>query len=120
MFFSFQNFLPKAAANYKFTQQFKAIQICQEYRKIALDLFKSNQDQTFPLAFEEATLTIGVTNSAWSQHLTMHKQTIIDEINKKYGQGTLKNVKIKHSEKPQEFKNYEEDSEETLGNDMPQ
>lgn len=105
MFSSFQNFLPKAAAKYGFQKQFKAIEICQEYRRIAKGLLPEKSDEeTFPKSYDHNTLTIGVINSSWAQQLMMQKHKIIEEINKKYGVNTVKNLKIQMAEKREDLK----------------
>lgn len=100
MFDSFQKYLPKAAAHYGIQKELKAMQICQEYRRIAQGLFpKQNTEETSPKSYNHNTLTIGVTSSAWAQQLMMQKHKILEEINKKYGATTLKDIKIEMVEK---------------------
>lgn len=95
MFEPLQNFLPKAAQEYKFTRQFKAIQICQEYRNIIEKIFsKEALKQTIPKAYQNQILTINVYNSVWAQQITMHKHRILEEINLKFGPKTLKKIHI--------------------------
>lgn len=95
MFQAFQKYLPKAAAEYNFTKQLQAVQICQEFRSLSKTLMPAEAStQTFPKSYDGKTLTIGVLNSAWAQQIAMQKHKILEAINKKYGSQTLQNIKI--------------------------
>lgn len=103
MFDPLQNFLAKAAGNYGFTKQMKAIHICQEYRNIAPGLFpEAWVRETFPKAYDREILVIGVYNSMWAQTVMMKRQQILEAINKKFGEGTVKTVRIETCEKMEE------------------
>ncbi len=96
-----QNILPQVTGKYNFTITLKAIQICQEYRKVAEELLpKDVLKNTFPKSYEDNTLTIGVYNSAWAQQVQMYKHTIQQKINEKFGPVAIKNIKIKVSIDP--------------------
>ena len=95
MFDPFQNQILQAAGKYGFTQQFKAIQICQEYRNLAPTLLpKGALEQTRPKSYTKQTLVIGVQNSMWAEQLMMQKHRILEAINHKFGPGTVKNIRI--------------------------
>lgn len=100
MYQPFQKFLAKAAAEYNFTKQLRAVQICQEFRTLSKTLLPDEAAaQTFPKSFDGKTLTIGVVNSAGAQHLAMQKHQILEAINKKYGATTVQNIRIEMSDK---------------------
>jgi len=100
MFDAFQKFLNKAAAEYNFTKQLRAVQICQEFRSLSKTLLPGEAAaQTFPKSYDGKTLVIGVMNSAGAQHLAMQKHQILEAINKKYGPTTVQNIRIEMSEK---------------------
>jgi predicted nucleic acid-binding Zn ribbon protein len=95
MFHEFQKFLPKAAAEYNFTKQLQAVQVCQEFRTLSKKIFPPEAStQTFPVSYDGKTLTVGVLNSAWAQQIAMQKHQILEAINLKYGPQTLQNVRI--------------------------
>lgn len=99
MFDSFQKFIPKAAAEYNFTKQLQAVQICQEFRSLSKKMLPEQaQTQTFPKSYDGKTLTIGVLNSAWAEVIAMQKHEFLEAINKKYGTKTLQNIKIEMCE----------------------
>ncbi len=95
-----QNILPQITGKYNFTLTFKAIQICQEYRKLAEELLpKEALKNTFPKSYEDNTLIIGVLNAGWAQQVQMHKHTIQQKLNEKFGPHTVKNIRIQTNEK---------------------
>lgn len=99
MFDAFQQYLNKAASEYNFTRQFRAVQICQEFRSLSKTLLSPEaSSQSFPKSYNGKTLTIGVTNSACAQQIAMRKHEIIEAINKKYGAKTVQNIKVEMSE----------------------
>jgi predicted nucleic acid-binding Zn ribbon protein len=101
MFDAFQKFLPKAAAEYNFSKQLQAVQICQEFRSLSSKIFPPEAStQAFPKSYDGRTLTIGVVNSAWAQQIAMQKQQILEAINKKYGPKTIQNIKIEMTSAP--------------------
>ncbi len=105
MFHPFQKFLQKAAGEYSFTKQMKAIQVCQEYRNIAPGLLPEGAlKETFPKSFDEARaiLTIGIYNSMWAQVVTMKRQQIMEGINQKFGTDAVKTVRVEVCEKTEE------------------
>ncbi len=92
---SLQNILPKVAGKFNFKKTLDAIEVCQEYRNQAQKILPAESlKSTFPKSYENETLTIGVLNSAWAQQLLMHKHRIQQGINKKFGENTVKNVRI--------------------------
>lgn len=95
MYDAFQKFLPKAAAEYNFTKQMKAAQVCQEFRSL------SKTPETFP-HYDGKTLIVGVLNSAAAQELSQQKHEILAAINHKFGPKTLQNIKVRVSEQPAE------------------
>ena len=100
MFHPFQKFLPKAAAEYNFTKQLKAVKICQEFRSLSKQLLpKEAESQTFPKSYDEGVLTVGVLNSACAQQIAMQKHQFQEAINQKYGSKTLQNIKIEMTDK---------------------
>lgn len=85
MWNSLQTLLPKAAGKYNFALSLKAIEICQEYRKLAVKLLPSEVlEYTFPKYYENQVLTVGVLNSVWAEQLQIKKHILLEEMNKKY------------------------------------
>jgi hypothetical protein len=100
MFDPIQKLLPKAAAQYNFSQQLQAIKICEEYRRIARKILPPEAaGQAFPKSYSRNTLTIGVLNSVLAHQVAIQKHLIMEEINGKYGMNTVKNLKIEMTEK---------------------
>lgn len=101
MFDAFQKFLPKAAAEYNFTKQMKAAEVCQEFRSLSKKLLSPEaQEQTFPRHYQDGTLTVGAINSAAAEQLSQQKHLLLEAINKKFGPKTLQKIKVQVSEHP--------------------
>ncbi len=99
-----QKFLNKAAAHFNFTEGFRASQICQEYRKLAANLLPAGAlENTLPKHYRGQTLTIKVFNSGWGQQVLMQRHHIIKAINTKFGEKTLKNIRIEVVENSDEL-----------------
>ena len=99
-----QKFLPKAAAHYGFSEGFKASQICQEYRNLAPTLLPAGVlENTMPKSYHRQTLTIAVFNSGWAQQVHMQRHHILKALNAKFGEKTVKEIRIETVEKPDEL-----------------
>lgn len=99
-----QKFLPKAAAHYHFAEGLMAAQICQEYRKLASEFLPVGAlEHTAPKSYRRHILTVKVYNSAWSQQVLMQRHHILKAINAKFGEKTLKEIRIEIAEKPDEL-----------------
>ena len=99
-----QKLLPKAAAHHGFSEGMKAAQICQEYRKLALTLLPSGAlEHTAPKHYRRQILTVRVFNAAWGQQVLMQRHHILKAINQKFGEKTLKDIRIEIAEKPDEL-----------------
>lgn len=95
MFDSFQKYLNKAAAEYNFTRQLQAVQICQEFRSLSKTLLSAEASaQAFPKSFDGKTLTVGVLNSASAQQVAIQKHQILEAINLKFGPRALQNIRV--------------------------
>ncbi len=109
MYTPFQKFLPKAAGKYNFTRQLKAIEICQEYRKIAPLLFSPTVlEHSFPKSYENHVLTIGVYDSLWAGQLAMQKHLIQAAINEKFGADAVSKITFHFCEKKAPIEGIEE------------
>lgn len=101
MFHQLHSLIPKAAAHFEFTDQMKAIQVCQEYRRIAKGLFpKLEPEEMQPKHYKHQILTILVPHPTIANQLQMQKHKIHEELNAKFGPNTLKNIKIEVGQKP--------------------
>jgi len=99
MWNSIQSLLPKAAGKYNFAKGLKAVEICEQYRKIALQTLPPAAAQnTFPKSYKDATLTLGALNSAWAQQLQMNKHRIHQSLTEKFGARAIKKIKIEITE----------------------
>ena len=49
---------------------------------------------TEPISVEHGTLTVSVSNPAWRQELVFKQQDIINQLNKKLGKNTIKEVRF--------------------------
>ena len=49
---------------------------------------------TEPISVEHGTLTVSVSSSTWRQELVFKQQDIINQLNKKLGQNTIKEVRF--------------------------
>ena len=95
MYQPFQNYLNRAAAEYNFTRQIQAAQVCHEFRSLSKTLLPAAAaDLTFPISYEWKNLTVGVMNSSCAQQIAMQKHQIIESINEKFGPETVKNIKV--------------------------
>ena len=100
MWKSLQDILPKAAGKYNFAGTLKAIEVCQEYRNIAKEIFTEEAlKSTFPKSFKEGSFTIGALNSAWANKIQMNKHRIHQSLQKKFGEKAVHTVKIEIAEK---------------------
>ena len=90
-----QSILPKAAGKYNFAKTLKAIEVCQEYRKLAAKtLPMAALENTYPKTFKDQTLTIGVVSSQWAEKVQMNKHRIHQSLQKKFGERAIKNIRI--------------------------
>ena len=92
----FQKFFTRAARNYGMTQQVRAAQICESFRKIIPELF--NEPDTAarfiqPAYFKDGEITINVESPAWGQEVIMRKEKIIRRMNEKAGREVIKNLR---------------------------
>jgi hypothetical protein len=96
MFDKLQNLVPAAAVKYGFSRQFRAIQICQEYRNLAPKLLpKGALEHSSPQSYKDSVLTIAVYNSLWAEQITMKKHLFLEALNQKFGPHTIKNIRVK-------------------------
>lgn len=101
MWDSLQNLLPKAAAKYQFRRTLDAIEVCQQFRSLVPRFIPGESlKNTIPQSYRDRVLTVSVKNSAWAQQLHMRGHLIKDEINRKFGENTVKNLKIVISDGP--------------------
>jgi len=92
--------LPKAAGKYNFAETLKAIEVCQEYRNISKELMSEEAIKgTFPKSYKDQTLTIGALSSAHAQQVQMNKSRIHKSLTKKFGENSIKNIKIEITER---------------------
>ena len=92
-----QNLIPRAAASYGISNEFRAIAVCNAFESLLPDLFPENEDakkQIIVKYFKNNTLTIGVPSSTWASEIMMRKHRIIDSLNTKFTDGPVK-AKIK-------------------------
>jgi len=95
MWDSLQNILPGVAAKFHIKKTLAAIDVCREYRRLAPEMLPGESLQnTFPKSYSEKVLTIGVLNSAWAQQLHMHSHRIQKALNDKFGENTVKKIRI--------------------------
>lgn len=92
-----QKLLPKAAAKHHIASTLKAIEICREYRSLAKRHLPAAADTKTSPSYKNNELTIGVPDPAWAQQLNMKRHLILDELNKKFGPRTVKQIKIKQT-----------------------
>lgn len=99
MWHSFQEFIPKIAAKKNFAQTLKSIEVCHEYRRIAKGLMpKDSEKSTYPKSYKDGTFTVAAISSVWAQELNMKKYELTEGLNKKFGDGTIKKLRIEMSE----------------------
>jgi predicted nucleic acid-binding Zn ribbon protein len=95
MYQPFQNYLNRAAAEYNFTRQIQAAQVCHEFRSLSKTMLPAAAaDSSFPISYEGKILTVGAMNSACAQSIAMQKYQIIESMNEKFGPETVKNIKV--------------------------
>lgn len=99
MWKSLQDLLPKAAGKYNAAPILKAVEVCQEYRKLAEELLPGGAlANTFPKSYKDHTLTIGALSSGWASKVQMNKHRIHQSLEKRFGDHTVKNIKIEIAE----------------------
>ena len=95
MWDSLQNLLPVVAARYHFKKALDAIEICREYRSLAPRLLPGESlKNTTARSYKDRTLTLAVQSSAWAQELQMRKHLIQEAINQKFGEDTVRKIRI--------------------------
>lgn len=91
-----QKFIPRAISKYGISREMKAAKVCHDFRSLLPELFQNNADALFciaPAHYQKDTLTINVSSPAWAQEIIMRKPKIIEEMNKKFGQEVIKNLR---------------------------
>jgi predicted nucleic acid-binding Zn ribbon protein len=100
MWQNIQDLIPKAAGKYNFAKALKAIEICQQYRKLAeKHLPDEALKNTFPKSYKNQILIIGVLSSAWAEKVQINKHRIHKSLKKKFGDNTVKKIKIELCER---------------------
>jgi len=101
MWNSLKDILPGIAGKYQIKRTLDAIDVCREYRRLAPRILpKDSLANSFPKSYKDNTLTIAVGNPAWAQEIHMRRHLLQDEINRKYGENTVKNVRIMITDEP--------------------
>lgn len=87
----------RAAGHYGISREFEAAQICQQFRKLTLEIFPHAEAKDYiqPAHFKKNELTIYVENAAWGQEVIIRKPKIIAEMNARLGKQTIKDLKTR-------------------------
>jgi hypothetical protein len=95
----FAHLLEVAAARFGVGREFRAIRICQEFRVVLPQIISNAEpSEVFPISFKAKTLTIAVTNSAWAQKITMHKEQLLQQINQRLGEELISKITVRMKE----------------------
>lgn len=90
-----QNLIPKVAGRHSFAKTLKAIEVCQEYRSLAPKIVhKEALQNTYPKSYDNNVLTIGATSPSWAQKVQMANHILREELAKKYGEQTVKKIRV--------------------------
>lgn len=92
----FQSLIKRTANKYGIGNEFRAIEVCQNFRTLVPTIFNTKenpQKYITPAHFKNGVLTINTDSPAWSQEIIMRKEKIIDEMNKKAGRKIIKKLK---------------------------
>jgi hypothetical protein len=101
MWNSLKDILPKVADKYRMHRTLNAIDVCREYRRIAPNMLpKDALANTFAKSYKDFTLTIAVGNPSWAQEIHMRRHLLKDEINRKYNDNIVKNIRIMITDEP--------------------
>jgi hypothetical protein len=101
MWNSLKDILPGVAGKFQIKRTLDAIDVCREYRRIAPGMLpKDVLSNTFAKSYKDFILTIAVGNPAWAQEIHMRRHLLKDEINKKYNDNIVKNVRIIITDEP--------------------
>jgi hypothetical protein len=95
MWNSLKDILPSVAAKFRMRGALDAIEICHEYRSIAPRLLpKDALKHTAAKSYKNCVLTITARSPIWAQEVHMRRHLLKDQINHKFGQDTVKKVRI--------------------------
>jgi hypothetical protein len=94
-----KNLIPGAAGKYNMTRTLKAIEICREYRRLAPRVLPGESLlNTNAKSYKDSVLTLVATSPGWAEMIQRSKHIIQREINNKYGENTVKNIRIENAE----------------------
>jgi hypothetical protein len=99
MWESLQKFIPAAAVKYDFAATMKSINVCQSFRSLAPKIIhKDALINTYPVSYKDRTLTLAALSPVWANEINMKKHLLLQELNAKLGQNTVKNIRIQIGE----------------------
>lgn len=96
-FTPFQKLIPHAASHYGISKEFQAIAVCSAFEAMIPELFPDNGEAKLQIKakfYKNYILTIGVPSSSWASELMMRKHKILESLNQKFSEGSVK-TKIK-------------------------
>jgi predicted nucleic acid-binding Zn ribbon protein len=101
MWNSLKDILPSVAKKYSMKRTLDAIDVCREYRSIAPKLLpKDALRNTHAKSYKDNTLTISVGSPVWAQEIHMRRHLLKDELNRRYGEDTVRNIRIMITDEP--------------------
>lgn len=92
----FQKFIPKAANHYGIGSELKAAYICDQFRRMIPEIFKTKENPenyVSPAYYRNNQITINVNSSAWAQEIITRKPQIIAELNRRLGEKIIKDLR---------------------------
>jgi len=98
MFEPLQKYFHRVAKEYGVSRELNAALILFYTRNVIADLFKKMHDvgeYVDPSIYSRGTIIIKVKSSAWANEITMRKEKIIEEVNKKIGKPLIKKITTK-------------------------
>jgi len=95
MFEPLQKYFHRVAKNYGVSRELNASLVIFYAKQVFAELFKKIDPlspQAFPATYSRGTITVKVKSSAWANEIIIHKEKIIDEMNKKIGKVIIKKI----------------------------
>ena len=81
-FLPWQNFIPKALAQYKLTREARASLVCARFRQLAPDLIgEEARAAVKPKFFKGGVLYVAVPSSIWAQRVYVHRHELLLKLN---------------------------------------